>query len=153
MSEDVEALLEGACEVQQIVLTGHDEPPAVLLVDLTSRPDVAELMAQGPSEGLEAAIAWKVVALTDGRRVARCDISVTAPTPLEVPVVHLVEPEVAEAFAAADAVWLVDAARAEIDAEGSVTAVGEESLRPFALPTEGPPWADIAARARAAQQS
>ncbi len=151
MSEDVEALLEGACEVEQIVLTGHTEPPAVLLVDLGSRPDVAELMAQAPAEGLQAAIGWKVVALTDGRRVARCDISVSAPTELDVAVVHLVDPDVADAFATAEAVWLVDAARAEVDEHGSVTAVGESSLRPFALPTEGPPWADIAARARAAE--
>lgn len=142
MVEDPERLLEGACDVPQIFVTDHDEPAAVLLADLSSRPDVERLLGELPAEGAQAAVNWTVVVLTDGSRLARCDVDVRQPEPTSVGLVHVVDHDIASAFARGS-VWLVDGGRTEIS-EGQVTTRDGAALRPLPLPIEPEAWQRIA---------
>lgn len=148
MPDSLADMLRDACEVDRILLTEAADPAAVLLADLSSRPDVADLVRMASGQGLQATVDWMIVALEDGRRVARCDVAVTAPTSCEFALVTLLEAEVAEALATGERAWLVDAARASADEHG-IRGVDGEPLHPLTLPVEGPPWADIARRIRA----
>lgn len=149
MVQDPERLLEGACDVPQIFVTDHDEPAAVLLADLSTRPDVARLLNQLPAEGARAAVNWTVVVLTDGRRLARCDVDLDEPEQASVALVHVVDEDIASAFARGS-VWLVDGGRAHID-QGQVTTVDGDPLRPLPLPVEAEAWQRIAESIAAGQ--
>lgn len=142
MVQDPERLLEGACDVPQIFVTDHDEPAAVLLADLSSRPDIARLLNELPPEGARAAVNWTVVVLTDGSRLARCDVDLNEPEQASVALVHVVDEHIASAFARGG-VWLVDGGRTSID-EGQVTTRDGDPLRPLPLPVETEAWQRIA---------
>jgi hypothetical protein len=149
MVNDPERLLDGACDVPRIFVTDHDDPAAVLLADLSGRPDIARLLAELPADGARAAVNWTVVVLTDGSRLARCDVDLTEPEVASVALAHAVDGQIAAAFARG-AVWLVDGQRAAIDGQQVTTSDGAP-LRPLPLPVEPEAWQRIAEAIAAGQ--